>query len=166
MQEVDQISDLPETGAIYALYGRVGEKRGKKYIVYIVQSGRLRTRIRQHLVSKDSSVVTQTYAYALLPDQISDINWWEDESFNEEFSRQAAELVAYDALKCILRSRGTVNKKATELYNDKLFYQKMTTFFSLPPTGHLRILNFKDVVLILRSLEARIEKLERKFDKF
>ncbi|MHA2247616.1 MAG: hypothetical protein ACXADY_21890 [Candidatus Hodarchaeales archaeon] len=161
MIEIKYIYELPETGAIYAFYGREEETRKEKYVAYIGQSGRLKTRIKQHLISRDSSVVTQNYAYALLPDKISDFYWWEYKSFNEEYVRQAAELVANDVFASILRTRVTIKKEAKELYEkDTSFVNEMKHLFEGDPTGHLPILRYSDVVEKVYNLEERILALE------
>ena len=66
-------SDLPKVPAVYALYG--GRGRGS-YVAYVGQAVKLRVRIEQHLVRRDSSVVTGVAAVSLNPDHVTEVRWW------------------------------------------------------------------------------------------
>lgn len=53
MASVSTISNLPNTPSVYALYG--GRGRGR-YVAYVGVANKLKNRIEQHLVRRDSSV--------------------------------------------------------------------------------------------------------------
>ena len=76
--------------AVYALYGGRG---GSLYCAYPGVSRRLRQRVLQHLVLRDSTVVTDTAAAVLNGDFVTEVPWWEHPSFHERHVLEAAELV-------------------------------------------------------------------------
>ena len=69
MLRVCSVSKLPNVSAVYVLYGG-------KDLVYVGATDKLRNRIEQHLVRRDSSIATQTSAVSLNPDYVSEVRWW------------------------------------------------------------------------------------------
>src|SRR3954464_15241917 len=100
MDSLHFIDALPPVPGIYALYGG----KGRQYVAYVGLADNLRSRIKQHLVNRDSSVTTGTGAVGLNADYIRAVGWWVDESFSDRTALQAAELVAFDVLEPALRS--------------------------------------------------------------
>ena len=68
MHKIPKISALPNAPALYALYGGKGQR---KFVAYIGIADKLRQRISQHLVRRDSSIVTGTSIVSLNPDQVT-----------------------------------------------------------------------------------------------
>ncbi len=162
MIELFSTSKLPNVSSVYALYG--GQGRGL-YVAYVGVAGKLKNRIVQHLVKRDSSVATGTSAVALLPDYVTEVHWWEHPDFNQRPVLEAAELVAFDVLKPALRSRGAIQKQVKQLYADKEFYQKMQSLFLDQPTGHLAIPTLQEALDRIIQLEQRVAALEQQLRK-
>ena len=159
MKTLISISELPNTPAVYALYG--GHGRGL-YVAYVGVADALKRRIIQHLVSQDSSIATGTSAVGLNPDYVTEVRWWEHPEFVERHVLEAAELVAYDVLDPALRSRGNIRQKAKQLYANEEFRQKMRSLFAGEPAGRLRILTLQDVIERITEIEERLKAVERK----
>lgn len=159
--QITTINKLPQTPAVYALYG--GQDR--KYVAYVGIAGKLRGRINQHLIRRDSSVTTGTSAVSLLPDYITEVHWWEHPDFANHFALEAAELVAFDVLEPSLRSRGAIQEQIKQYFNDATFYQKMKDLFTSEPTGCLIVPSLQSVLNRVEQLEKRIETLEQALTK-
>ena len=156
MKTTATISSLPNTPAVYALMGGHGRNR---YVAYVGIAGKLRQRIIQHLVNRDSSVATGTSAACLNPDYVFGIRWWDHRSFRKKTNREAAELVALEVLDPTLRSRGKRSTEAWELHEDPAFNQEMKTLFEAEPSGTLELPTLQSVVERLESLEQRMDRL-------
>ncbi|SVD97943.1 uncharacterized protein METZ01_LOCUS450797, partial [marine metagenome] len=150
-------SDLPKGPAVYALVG--GQERSK-HVAYVGVSGNLRQRIKQHLISRDSSVTTGTTAASLNPDHVTAVRWWEDPIFDQRDQLDAAEMVAFECLNPALRSRGSRSQAAQKVLKRKGFQAQMKALFSGEPTGEKNIPTLQMALQRVRELEARIEKLE------
>ena len=59
VKTIHSISDLPNTPAVYAMYGGQGRSL---HVAYVGIGGKLRGRVEQHLVRRGSSVATGTSA--------------------------------------------------------------------------------------------------------
>ncbi len=112
MLKLSSISDLPNVPAVYAMYG--GRDRGL-YVAYIGVVSKLKPRVIQHLVKRDSSVATGTSAVMLNPDHVTELEWWEHPDFAERHILEAADLVAFDLFDPALRSRGAIQERARQL---------------------------------------------------
>jgi hypothetical protein len=75
--------------------GGTGQSR---HVAYVGISGNLRSRIRQHFLHRDSSIVTGTSAASLNPGLVTRLEWWPSEKFEDRSKLQAAERVAFDVL--------------------------------------------------------------------
>jgi excinuclease UvrABC nuclease subunit len=62
MREVRAVADLPSVPAVYAMYGQTRTRPA-----YVGIAKNLKTRLRQHLVLRDSSVTTGSSVVALNP---------------------------------------------------------------------------------------------------
>ena len=112
MINISSISKLPNVPAIYAMYG--GKR--SKYIAYVGMADKLKRRIEQHLINRDSSVTTGTSATGLNPDHVTELRWWENPKFSNRNFLHASELVAFDLFQPTLRSRGNIPKVVLEIY--------------------------------------------------
>ena len=151
------ISELPTGAAVYAMYG--GDERPD--VAYVGMGEKLRQRIRQHLVLRDSSATTDSGAVRLHPDYVSAVAWWEHASFADALSLAAAELVAFDVLDPRMRSRGGITEAAQAKAAETAFRDEMTTVFKSAPTGRLELMTFARLVKRVAELERRLEQLEK-----
>jgi hypothetical protein len=155
----ETLADVPRGPAIYAMYG--GEQ-ARSWVAYVGDAGKLRQRLTQHFVSRDSSVVTGASATGLNIDHVRLVEWWQHPAFADEDSRRAAELVAFDVFEPALRSRGTPRQAARALYADADFNKRLTDVFRTAPTGRLFLPRLADVAQRLSELERRVSELEER----
>ena len=158
-EPVFSISELPQTPAVYAMYG--GRGRGS-YVEYVGIARSLRGRVEQHLVRRDSSVTTGTTAVCLLPDHITEVRWWHRPDFEKQDVLEAAELVAFDLLEPALRSRGNITDRAKTLYHEPTFSQTCRDLFHRLPSGILVLRSLTDALDRIALLEKRMLELERR----
>ena len=153
------ISELPTVPAVYALYGGRGRN---SHIAYVGIARNLKRRIVQHLVSRDSSVATGTSAASINSDYVTAVGWWEHPKFKEKRFLEAAELVAFNILDPVLRSRGAGTDRAQQtLKNDKEFLQLSQSMFGSEPTGMLSIPTLQNALERLAEVERRLSVLEQ-----
>ncbi len=157
MIELDEIKDLPLVPAVYALLGGHGSR---SYVAYVGIAGKLKGRIVQHLVRRDSSVTTGTTATSLNPDHVTEVRWWEAEEFMDEDSLHAAEVLAIEVLDPALRSRGSVRSKALELLDAPEFDERFRVLFEGEPTGKLEVPNLAGALERIAELEKRLGEFE------
>ena len=151
------ISELPAKPAVYALMGGSGRNR---HVAYVGIAGKLKGRITQHLVLRDSSVATGTSAVGLVPEHVREVAWWDHSSFEERRKLEAAEIVAFGVLDPALRSRGAPESLAREQAGEPEFEAEMRALFVGRPTGRLRIPSLLEALARIRSLEKRVAELE------
>jgi hypothetical protein len=157
MPVLTDLAELPAVPAVYALYGGRGAARS---VAYVGVAERLKQRIRQHIVSRDSSVVTGASVVRLNPDLVTEVAWWTHPAFAERARLEAAEMVAFDVLQPTLRSRGASQMEARRLYKDGAFYAEMSALFTAEPAGTLAILTLPDALERIAELERRVAALE------
>lgn len=162
MNRDPRIIDLPNNPAVYALFGG---KNGNKFIAYMGIANRLRDRIQQHLIRRDSSITTAASIVSLNPDYVTEIRWWEDQDFAERGALEAAEEVAFDIFNPVLRSRGKVTARAQQLLNDQEFRNKMTILFHSSPSGRLEFFDFQDLIDRIDRIEERLEILYKRIER-
>jgi hypothetical protein len=162
MKRADSVSELPSVPAVYAMYGGRGRSI---YVAYVGIADSLRQRIIQHLVRRDSSIVTNVSAVGLNPDYVTEIRWWEHPNFENREVLEAAELVAFDVLDPALRSRGAITERAKNLYADSSWAEGIVPLFASEPTGVLYIPTLQDALEKISKLEERISILEAEFNK-
>jgi len=153
------VADLPNRPALYALYGGTGRH---VYVAYVGITDKLKRRIAQHLLTRDSSAATGTSAVGINPDYVTEIRWWEHHRFSKPAAREAAELVAFELLDPALRSRKPIGKAARELFQSGHFRKEMERLIREKPTGHLRIPSLEHVWRTLSAFEDRLGKIEER----
>lgn len=153
---VSSIADLPNVPAVYAMYGAGRNPRA----AYAGIGERLRRRVHQHLVKRDSSVPTGTSVVGLNVEYVRQVAWWEHEEFNDRWWLEAGELVAFEMLAPDLRSRGEIRHFAGDIARSQKFRRQMRKLFDGPPTGRLILPDLPEIALRLASLERRIANLE------
>jgi hypothetical protein len=151
------VSDLPSDPAIYALYGGSGRSR---HVAYVGITGDLRSRIKQHFVRRDSSVVTGTSATSLNPDLVTRVEWWVDDRFEDRSYLKAAELVAFEILDPALRSRGGVSKEAEAIATEANHRSQLQSLIQTGPSATVEIPTLTDALQAVQSLQERISDLE------
>ncbi len=127
MRDYYALREIPKSAGVYCLLGY--SVRGL-YPAYVGLGGNLQSRISQHLEYRNSSVTTGASAVSLDASQVGGCRWWTDPSFEDATRLGAAELVAFDVLNPVLRSRSGINRVSHELSNDPEFRQWAETLFS------------------------------------
>lgn len=160
MQIVNAIPELPATPAVYAMHGGADRYR---YVAYVGVADDLRRRINQHLVRRDSGITTGIAAVSLIPDLVTEVDWWQHGSFGQDVVLEAAELVAFEVLNPALRSRGAVQKLAVQYLDAQPgFVTDMRSLFSNPPTGRLVRPSLQVALERIAVLERRVAELEQR----
>lgn len=147
------VSNLPNKPAVYALFGG-------KTLAYIGVADKLKQRISQHLIKRDSSITTGTSIVSLNPEYVTQVAWWEHPDFSDRTKLEAAELVAFEILDPILRSRGSIREAARSLLGESLFKSEMVVLFSGEPTGLLEMPTYEATLVRIDALEGRLAILE------
>ncbi len=99
---------------------------------------------------RDSSVTTGTSAARIDPDYVTQVGWWEHPRFQEASFLESAELVAFDILNPVLRSRVAGTARAQQvLEENEDFREAMRSLFSSEPTGRLYIPTLQDALICL-----------------
>ena len=161
VRSFDEIKHVPQFAGIYGFKGAT-DKSGS--YSYIGLSGKLRDRISQHLLRRDSSVSTGVSAVSLNPDNIDECHWWIHESFEDRDYLEAAELVAFEFFRPTLVSRGNPTSNAIEIMKKEEFKDKMYSLFSTIPSGYIRFYDISWTVEKIKELEKEINELKKKFE--
>ena len=101
----------------------------------------------------------------LNPDYVTNLSWWEHPDFEEAEKLKAAELIAFEVLNPVLRSRGAVNRSALQLVSDKVFYEEIKDLFESSPTGNIKFPSLSDALERINKLERRVQQLETSLKK-
>ena len=158
MRDFSALYNLPNNPAVYALYS--GGK-GPQYAAYVGIAGKLKQRITQHLIRRDSSAAVGTSAVNLKPDYITSMSWWEHPSFDKTVNLKAAELIAFEILNPALRSRAGVDTAGQSLLAGKRFRESMERLFNGSPTGSISFPTLSDAMEKITELEDRIIQIEK-----
>ena len=162
MLELTTISDLPNVPAVYAMFGGQGRSR---YVAYVGLGSKLRGRVEQHLVRRDSSVTTGVSAVSLNPDKVTEVRWWVHPNFEKQDVLEAAELVAFDVLEPALRSRGGITDRAKQLYAAEKFRGEIAALFESAPAGRLVLRTLPQAWTMIDELEQRLRRIEEKLEE-
>lgn len=153
---INSVNQLPSIPAVYAMYGGSSPRAA-----YVGVAGKLKQRIIQHLVRRDSSVTTGTSVVSLNPDLVTRLNWWTHPRFESRDALEAAELIAFDVLDPVLRSTGNITDCAKQLYENQRFVSEMQTLFMAQPAGELTIRSLENAFEIIEQLTERLADLEK-----
>ena len=156
----DETDNLPQDPGIYGLKSPTDVKKGS--YSYVGSSGKIKDRVQQHLLKRNSSVTTGASATSLNPDKIAECDWWCHKTFVDKKSREAAELIAFEILDPTLRSRGSPTDEATELSLDQEFRSQMEELFSGTPSGCIVFYDLSWAVSKIKELENEIKLLKDK----
>ena len=158
MRDFSTVYSLRNIPAAYALYA--GGK-GPTYVAYVGITGRLKERIIEHLIRRDSSVTKATAAVNLKPDYVTKLRWWEHSDFNNPTMLKAAEVVAFDVLNPVLNSRGRIDNAARDLLSKKTFVNKMRKLFESDSNGRIDFYSLTDAMDRIKALERRLDELTK-----
>jgi hypothetical protein len=161
MRDFSALYSLPNIPAVYAFFS--GGK-GPQYVAYVGIASKLKQRITQHLIRRDSSVAVGTSAVNLEPDYITRMSWWEHPSFNITVNLKAAELIAFEILNPALRSRAGVDTAGQNLLSNKKFRESMEQIFQGTPVGTINFPSLSDIMKRIAELEVRVSELEKHSD--
>jgi hypothetical protein len=159
---IERLRLAPNVPAVYALMGGRG---ATAHVAYVGIAGRLRGRLEQHLILRDSSVTTGVKAASIIPENVTEVRWWEHPRFADRAGLEAAEIVAIDQLDPALRSRGATTAVATALLADAGIAADFAALFSGQPTGRLILPSLQDALDRIDALERRIDTLAARLDK-
>jgi hypothetical protein len=162
MRVASTISELPNVPAVYAFHGGRGASR---HVAYVGVADKLKQRIKQHLVTRDSSVATGPAVASLNPELVREVTWWEHPAFADRIRLEAAELVAFDTLQPALRSRSASQAEARTLHADAAFRAEMGALFAREPTGRHAIPILDDALERIAVLERRLDALETRLSR-
>ena len=158
MRSFEEIKNIPSFPGIYAFKGAYD--RREEYS-YVGMTNNLKERVSQHLIKKDSSIVTGSSTISLNPDKICECHWWIHKKFEDKRLRSIAEQIAFDLLKPTLRSRGhSVEDKV-----ENVFKQEMIDLFKGIPSGYATFYNLDWAVRKIRELEKEIILLKQNIFK-
>jgi hypothetical protein len=155
---VERVSQTPKLPGVYAMHGGKGSG---SHIAYVGIANELRRRLEHHLERRNSSVTTGVSVISLNPDLVTRIDWWTDPEFEDRRRLEAAELIAFDVLEPVLRSRGARNLIAEGLAREEQFCQRMKSRFAGEPDGRLTLPNLQDALNRIDALEKRLLALEQ-----
>src|SRR4051794_37274724 len=156
-QHVETIGQVARTPGIYAMYG--GDSVGRGWVAYVGIAGNLHRRLEQHVIRRDSSVVTGTSAVGVNIDLVRYIDWWTSALLQDDDARHAGELVAFEVLNPALRSRGRPRQAALELAADPDFTRRVRELLGAPPDGRLVLPTLAGLSERVRALEQRLADL-------
>jgi hypothetical protein len=158
MHKIPKISELPNSPAIYALYGGKGQK---KFVAYVGIADKLRQRVSQHLVRRDSSIVTGISVVSLNPDYVTGIKWWEYSDFSKRDYLEAAEVIAFEIFDPVLRSRGKLTDRANQLLKDADFQREIRSLFLGEPQGNMDFPDFQEILEKICKLEDDLKMIKK-----
>jgi hypothetical protein len=156
------VAGIPNVPAVYALLSGEG---ASACVAYVGVADKLRQRLVQHLVLRNSSVTTGQSAVRLDPGRITEVHWWCHPAFAERSGLEAAEICAFPVLNPTLRSRGAVRGDAQALADIATFEDEMRALFLGAPTGRFRPYTLTEAMQRIDDLETRLAALERRLDK-
>ncbi|MGY1632231.1 hypothetical protein ACI784_11065 [Geodermatophilus sp. SYSU D01186] len=130
-------------------------------MAYMGIAGNLNSRLVQHFVRRDSSVVTGTSAVGVNIEHVRYVQWWESDLLVDDIGRHAAELIAFEVLDPALRSRGVPRKEALELREEAVFRHSVEQMLHDPPAGRLVLPRLIDVSTRITDLELRVARVEK-----
>ena len=160
MRDYFGIRSIPRAPGVYCLLGF--SARGL-YPAYIGIASNLLNRISQHLEYRNSSVTTGASAVSLDTTLIGGCRWWTDPSFNDPVRLEAAELVAFELINPVLRSRGGINR-AAELLRQEPAFREWFSAKLLAPDGEVAFPGVAELAAEIWDLRKRVEALEARIE--
>lgn len=156
------VHDLPTDPALYVLYGGAGRSLHAAYVG--ITGSSFRSRMRQHFLHQDSSIVTGTSVASLNPRLVTQVEWWLDERFDDRAVLQAAEVIAFETFDPVLRSRGRTTNAARELLGQPQFQDEIREMMDTP-SGRVEVQTLSDALAMIDDLTSQVQMLERRVAK-
>lgn len=154
------LDSIPTEPGIYAMYDRNNKA------AYVGESGNIHQRIKDHIVNRDSTAVTRLSPTMLNPDYVYRICWWCcDSIFNDKINRQAAEIVAFDALKSAHISRAAFVGKARNRACEQPFRTNMQNLFNDEPAGCYYPPTLQNLANCVSQLCKRVSELKLEIER-
>ena len=151
------LSPVPNEPGIYALYDGIN---GNK-CVYVGKSGKLKTRVRDHLVLQISTVASGTAGASLNIENLTKLRWWTHSNFFDEAFLDAFETIAFSILNPQLRSRGGRLTSGSTYTEDPSFNDLVQNVLN-EPSGVVELLSYGKLYQKIQELEERISQLENR----
>ncbi len=151
-------TQVPRKPGIYALCAGTGKNQ---YVAYVGIAKDLRQRLLQHLLQRNSSVVTGVSAVSLNPDRVTEVRWWLLSPKDSKYLLEA-ELVAFEVLNPVLRSRAPVSAPVHFIAARHDFKSKMKKLFTGEPSGHVKIMLYQELISRVEHLQSIVEEIQKK----
>ena len=151
------LSPIPNEPGIYALYDGIN---GNK-CVYVGKSGKLKTRVRDHLVLQISTVASGTAGASLNIENLTKLRWWTHSNFFDEAFLDAFETIAFSILNPQLRSRGGRLTSGSTYSEDPSFSDLVQNVLN-EQSGVVELLSYGKLYQKIQELEERISQLENR----
>ena len=155
MYHSSNFKSVPNEPGIYALYDGINGNT----CVYVGKSGKLKTRIRDHLILKISTVTSGTSGASINVENLSKLRWWTNSNFSNKSYLDAFETLAFTYLDPQLRSRGGRLKSGKSYVDDSTFNEMVKESLN-KPTGEIELLSFGKLYQKIQDLENRLSRLE------
>lgn len=130
-----------------------------RYVAYIGLAKNIRQRLLQHIIRRDSSIVTGAAAVSLNPDKITEVRWWLHPSFDRYLAE--AEVVAFKLLDPVLRSRQRISPPVEFIANRDDFFSEMEILFRGHPSGAVEIPTYQELIRRVATLEESVGRLRQ-----
>ena len=156
MRDYFGVRSIPRSAGVYCLLGF--SARGL-YPAYVGIASNLLNRVAQHREYRNTSVTTGASAASLDTTLVGGCRWWTNSSFNDPVRLGAAELVAFELINPVLRSRGGINRAAEALSRNPEFRDWFAAKL-LIPDGQVAFPGVAELAAEVRDLRRRVEALE------
>ena len=149
------LNPVPNDPGIYALYDGIN---GNK-CVYVGKSGKLKTRVRDHLILQISTVASGTAGASLNIENLTKLKWWTHPNFTDDSYLDAFETLAFTYLDPQLRSRGGRLKSGSS-YLDNPHFKELVNDILKKPSGEVELLSYGKLYKKIEEIELRLSRLE------
>ena len=156
MADPFSISIIPRSHGVYAMRDRGG------HIIYVGISKNIRSRIDQHLNRRDSSVSTGVAAAMLNADKVASVVWWQHIHFDDPAILEAAEIVAFEILNPVLRSRGNVTERALLHLENQVLVDELKALFQTDNKDRYIPKTLDNLADLMMELRDRISAMDGK----
>ena len=155
MYNIIILSPLQNDPVIYALDDGIN---GNK-CVYVGKSGKLKTRVRDHLILQISTVASGTAGASLNVEHLTKLRWWTHPNFTDDSYLDAFETLAFTYLDPQLRSRGGRLKSGSSYLKDPNFKEMVQNILK-EPSGEVELLSYGKLYQKIQEIELRLLRLE------
>lgn len=156
--------DVPDAPGIYGFYRQAGTRK-RRVCAYIGMAGSshgragVKTRLIQHLVEQTSTTGSRRNAAGLFIERLTHVIWWIDRRIRTKVQAQAAELVAMEVERPLLRTESNIHPGARTLAKRPGFRRLVTTILR-GSAGVIVLPNLDNTARRTRALAQRMRRLE------